>query len=353
MPTDDNLHKIDESINKGVDYLCEHQLANGEFMTYWGPDEMLQEYCVPSSTTYTTCIIANALIPFKSHPKVAILLKKSVGFIQYQMMRGGVWQFLSKTHQAFKYLPPDVDDTALASVFLINMGIGAPDNLPMLLSNRNKDGLFYTWFTWRINFSIHKNYLLLLLREFKDPIRNLLYWKNNEISRNDIDAAINANVLLYLGNIEVAKPIVKWVVKLIKEKKEIIYDKYYRNPIVAFYFFSRLFSLNIQELEDLRHLLVEKVIKCIEQKENFYNNDLEMALSISTLINLNYNYHNLFKIAEKLIENQSTNGEWRRSFFYGIPSNSVGYGCEELTTALAVEALHAYKNYTNPPIEQE
>lgn len=320
-------------------------------MTYWGPDEKLQEWCVPDSVTFMTSLIANALIPFKNEPKVATLLKRSANFLQYQIMRGGVWQFFTKWHKAFKYSAPDVDDTALASLFLQNMNIGAPNNLPMLLANRNKEGLFYTWFTWRVNFSFHKNYWLLLLREFKEPIRTLLYWKRNEITRNDLDAVVNANVLLYLGYREVTAPIVKFIINIIKADKETQYDRWYQNPIVIYYFISRLFSLNIQELEQIRSNLTEKLLTAIQKSNDFYNTDLEMALALSGLINLGYKSPLLNEIAKKLIEAQKHNGEWRRNFLYVVPSYSFGWGSEEVTTAFCIEALNAYKNYINLPAE--
>src|SRR5690606_4130925 len=115
------------------------------------------------------------------------ILEKICVFLQYQMMRGGVWNFFTVRNPLFKVNPPDLDTTVMASGVLKSSAIGFPDNRNVFLSNRNRQGLFYTWITTRFKNKLDPIYLKLILREFKYPIRNILYWTRNESGKYDID----------------------------------------------------------------------------------------------------------------------------------------------------------------------
>src|SRR5690606_11744272 len=98
-------------------------------------------------------------------------------FFQYQMMRGGAMNFLTKWNQYFSISPPDIDDTIFVASFLKSQKVEFPDPYHLLLDNRAKNKLFYTWFTLRLNRSSNKNYWLLLLRELKNPIGTFFFWR--------------------------------------------------------------------------------------------------------------------------------------------------------------------------------
>src|SRR5690606_22316309 len=111
----------------------------------------------------------------------------------------------------FKVNPPDLDTTVMASDVLKNSAIIFPDNRNVFLSNRNPQGLFYTWITTRLKNKLDPIYLKLILREFKYPIRNILYWTKTESGKYDIDGVVNANVLYTLGLSEDTRGIIPFL----------------------------------------------------------------------------------------------------------------------------------------------
>src|SRR5476651_314809 len=121
-PTDINK-QVDQAIDLGVGYLHEHQLANGEFIFYYAPDDKMLEWCVPDSTVFSTSIVATCLLQIKDEPKVKEILAGVVTFLQHQMMSGGVWNYFTKWNPLFKYCPADIDDTVFACHILRSLNI--------------------------------------------------------------------------------------------------------------------------------------------------------------------------------------------------------------------------------------
>lgn len=78
-----------------------------------------------------------------------------------------------------KRLPPDLDDISTNSFILKRHKISFDNNLQLVLKNRNQDNLFLSFI---INKEEKYNFAWLI-NKFKDYI----------------DAVVNANVLLYLG----------------------------------------------------------------------------------------------------------------------------------------------------------
>lgn len=341
---DELLSKVDLAIDKSILYLEQRQMHNGEFLAYISGEETMEQWCAPDSTNYMTAIIAHCLLPLQHHPAVDKMLKKSTDFFQYQMMRGGTWNYLTKFHWLFRLNAPDVDDTSLISDLLTKRNIPIPDNVALLKSNRNADGLFYTWFTFHGRFHGYPpTFWKIVARELKSPFSNLILWKKSGINRNDIDSAINANVISYLGHNEITEPAIQFLVKLIKDNREEHSDHYYKNPFVFYYFVSRLVLFGIQPLADIKKLIAHKLKSLVQTTENKTRCDLELALAISSLLMLREPVDQVAGQVRELLQRQNTNFYWKRHAFY---STSRGYfwGCEELTTALCIEALHLYKN---------
>lgn len=340
---DELLFKVDLAIEKSIGYLEHRQMHNGEFLAYISGDETMQQWCAPDSTNYMTAIIAHCLLPLQQYPAVDKMLKKSTDFFQYQMMRGGTWNYLTKFHWLFRLNAPDVDDTALISDLLKKRNIPIPNNIALLKSNRNADGLFYTWFTFHGRLrSYPPTFWKIVARELKSPFSNLLLWKKSGINRNDIDSAINANVISYLGHSEITEQAIQFLVKLIKENSEAHSDHYYKNPFVFYYFVSRLVWFGIQPLVKIKNLIAHKLNNLVQTHKSPLC-DLELAIAVSSLLMLHEPADKVTHQVWELLQRQSTSFHWKRHAFY---STSRGYywGCEELTTALCIEALHLYKN---------
>ncbi|PWS29205.1 hypothetical protein DHW03_05115 [Pedobacter yonginense] len=340
---EDLLGKIDNAIDKGVDYLYEHQFPNGEFCCYYAPDDEMLEWCVPDSTVFPTSIIACCLLGIKELPKVSKMLSLTTGFLQYQMMGGGVWNYFTKWNPLFKYMPADLDDTAIASYFLRALEIDFPENSKIFYGSRNRKGLFYTWIVLRPTFNKDLNFWKITGRELKRPIHSSAFWLKYEVGRNDIDAVVNANTLFYLGLNEKTKPIINYLIGILTENKEAHSDKWYKNPFSIYYFVSRNYP-NVQQLEPVKEMIVDRIYKQIDANGMFGTCAFENALAILTLINLRHTDFQLEIAVNQLLNIQSETGCWKRHiFFYAGPSKTVGWGSEEIITAFCIEALVSYK----------
>jgi len=335
--------QIEPAIEKGIAYLKNHQYPYWEFCSYYAPDDPMLEWSVPCSSIFPTALIVNSLGSLKDRKDVQEVFKKSTSFFQYQAMRGGAMNYFTRWNQYFSMCSADVDDTIFVADFFKAQKLEFIDPEPLLLANRSKNGLYYTWFSFRFNKSKNRNFWMLLLREFRNPMGLFVRWKNFGFNSNDIDAVVNANILYYMGESELTKAIIPYLVEIVKDNKEDNCDKWYRNPLVFYYFYSRNLKKGIKDLESVSSLIIDRISE--QQKKNgcIGNSPLETALSISSLINLNAKGSLVSKAISYLLSEQQINGEWARHLlYYSGPNKVVGWGSEELTTGFCIEALNSY-----------
>jgi len=338
-----DFKKLTTAINKGVDFLYEHQYPSGEFCCYIASDDDMQNDITTDSCVFPTAVIGLCLQTLPKTIQTARILEKICIFLQYQMMRGGVWNFFTVRNPLFKVNPPDLDTTVMASKVLIGCGVEFPDNERIFLYNRSRNGLFYTWITTRLKNKLDPIYLKLILREFKYPIRNILYWTRNESGKYDIDGVVNANVLYALGLNEDTRGIIPFLKSILYTNAEDDCDKWYRNPFTYYYFLSRNFNRGIDELVPEETVIIEKVLARASVTGLLGDSLLDTALGATALINAGYRGDRLDKAIHLLLESQNVRGYWpRRSFYYSGPSKAMGWGSEELTTAYCLEAIMAY-----------
>lgn len=335
---------IDQSILKGINYLDQHQFPNGEFCVYIGHEENLKD-TIPYSNVFPTSLICYSILKLAHLPEAKKILDRSAAFLQFQSMRAGVWNNFTSWSPLFKVCPADVDNTACASKVLQALKKGYPGNKEILLCNRNRSGLFYTWYTLRPNKIWNKDYWLLILREFKNPVKSFLFWNKFECNRNDVDAVVNANALFYLGLDKSTMPVVDLMLNIIEQNKEADCDLWYRNPFTIYYFFSRNYKCGIIELEPARQPIIERIISAVKDDGSIGGSILDTALGIISLINLNYQSSILDQAANYLIKNQTAYGNWIRwAVYYGGPKKLSCFGSEEMTTGFCLEALSLYKS---------
>ena len=350
MNSDDEKlnERLKIAISQGVDYLYEHQLPTGEFCTYLSPDENMQEWCFLDSNVFCTAIISSCVLKVHLNEKRDKILDLAVRFLSYEMMRGGLWNFFTKVNVRFKAVPADADTTSYTSSVLEQLGIDFPNNKALLLENRDKDGLFFTWIVLRRNSTLTLSNLKVIGRELKRPFHTLYFWFKHEVKRRDVDAVVNANTLFYIGLNEKTRVIVKFLINLIEEYKEESSDKWYKNPIVFYYFVSRNYP-KIKSLEPVKEPIVSRLLKKVNDEGGFGKNDLENAMAIVTLLNFEYNGLELIRAVGALLNKQTEAGNWQRSIlFYTGPSKWAGWGSEETTTAFCLEALSMYKAKYHP-----
>jgi hypothetical protein len=341
--------KLDKSIDQGINYLHDHQLPNGEFLMYMSGDDAMQGYdTCTESCVFPAALVGACLLSFrKSNLMADEILKNSAEFLFYQMDKGGTWNHYTNLHRYRHICPQDLDDTACASFFLNEMNFDIPikSNQKLMLDNRRKDGLFYTWLTFRWIPNKNLLYWYYAIRELKSPIKSIIFWYKFECTRYDVDAVVNANILFYLGKRAETKPIISYLIKIIKESKESVCDKWYLNPLTVYYFISRNFDSGINEFDEIRLILINKITSSFKKEGNFGESHLENALAITSLIHLKYDGSEITEAASYLINYQSKNGNWKRWGFYYGGVKQFCFGSEELTTAFCLEALAKFKNY--------
>lgn len=343
--TDVTLEGLENSINRGIAYLHDHQLPNGEFLMYMSGDDAMSTWNLPESCVFTVTLIATCLLPFKGDNRANEILTNAAEFLIYQMDRGGTWNHYTILHRFRNLNPNDLDDTACASYFLEKMNYKIPSsiNKQLMLDNRNKKGLFYTWLIFRFRFNKNRLYWRYAAREIKYLFRSLYFWHKYECTRYDIDAVVNANVLFYLGLRDETKPIIPYLIDIIKKNKEHESDKWYLNPFTVYYFISRNIYNGITEFKEIVPLIIERILATQNTNGKFANSELETALGISALINIGYKGSALKNAISHLLKTQEKFGNWKRWAYYYTGPTGSSLGSEELTTAFCLEALEKYK----------
>ena len=158
---------VEAGLARALAFLRRRQDASGEF-----PVRMWREGEDPSAgvadhTLFTTACVLYAL-RHAGAGQADDIARAAVRFLIKEMRPPGVWSYW--TTDSGKRIDPDLDDTALISVLLRrhHPHIALGTNVEAILSARDEAGLFRTW--------------------LRGPDRP-----------NDVDAVVNANVVLYLG----------------------------------------------------------------------------------------------------------------------------------------------------------
>lgn len=345
-PSDFTLEQIDEAIEKGLDYLEQHQFPYGEFCCFQSGDDSMQGWTHQVNMLFPTMLVCQSLLYLPQTERVKKMTMQSGWFLRYYMGRSGTWMHYTWMHIFSEVLPRDVDDSCCIGNVLEQLGIDYPKDATrrMVLSNRNGQGLFYTWFAFRWRWNSSLTYWRLALREFLSPIKGFLFWNKMECSRNDVDAIVNANVLCHLGETAETKPVVDWLLRIIAEGREAESDKWYRTPHTAYYFISRCIAAGIKGLEPARQTIIDRIKATLNSEGRIGPSELDTALGICALINLGYEGQELDAACKHLLKTQNRFGNWPRwRLYYGGPKKLSGYGSEELSTAFCLQALSRYQ----------
>ncbi|MDA2926463.1 terpene cyclase/mutase family protein [Acidobacteria bacterium AH-259-G07] len=293
-------------LRKAIDFLFRSQLPSGEFRTYSSRDPELLKGCVVESSVFgTSCVLYG--LEFVAYPSVEHMRKKGFNFLTEEAEAPGVWRFWTST--SGKRIPPDLDVTCCASFVLkkCHPHILWGSNLKAILSNRNEEGLFYTWMMAR-----------------KD--------------QNDVDSVVNANVLLYLGEREETKPAMRYLNHSVLTDQVEKTLHYYVDDFSLYYAMSRAFFNGTTGLKESAEALITKLSK--RQRGNgSFGNELQTAMAICSMLNLGCIQGDRLDMAVRwLLKQQGDGGAWPRLPFFKDPLHYY-YGSEEITTAFCVEAL--------------
>jgi hypothetical protein len=336
------INDLETAIERGLDFLHRNQLSSGEFKSYRSTHPTMKEDCEFDSSPFPTSLIAYSL-SFSDSPKAKEMLQKAIKFFLTEMESAGVWRYWTSEHQYHNNIPPDLDDTACVSSVLKQNGVEFPDNQNLILANRNRQGLFYTWLVPRFSFPLNASYWRVVLREAMKPISLYYFWKLNESEPNDIDCVVNANVLFYLGESESTRATIDYLIRVIEQNEEECCDKWHLSRFNLYYAISRNYFAGIKAFEVVRDEVIKRIISFAKNDGIIGSNVLETALAVCSLINWHFDSLEMHKAVKAMLAAQKESGEWQRfPFYYGGPKKYFGWGSEEITTGFGLEALSRY-----------
>jgi hypothetical protein len=338
---------LNHAIGRGLDFLYVRQLGNGELMCYVSDDLRLQTWREPDSSVFVTAVVGNCLLALAGNARAEAIMDRAVPFVEYHMLRGGIWEFFTKRHFLHPYVPADIDDTACACVFLLGRQRDCPNptNVPLLLANRNRKGVFYTWITLRPARTTNRTYWrVALTAALRQPYQLLHYWTRTECRPNDIDGVINANLLYYLGEHDYTQPVVEYLLAIVREGREASCDKWYHSPFAFYYAYSRNYAAGITALGEVRELSIARIVAAAQPSGQLGDTVLDTALGICALLDWQATPPELAAAVQFLLRSQGALGEWPGSiFFHSGPREILGWGSDELTTGFCLEALARYR----------
>ena len=344
LPSD----KLRDSITKAIDFLAQAQLDDGEFKTIL-PNENLKaisktlgfkqeatEKLVFDSSPFVTSLVVYSLSFLSHESKVQQLIKRGLGFLSQEMESGGLWRYWSSKNEKHNAAPPDLDDVCCASYVLKMNGIPIQPNTSIILGNRNRQGLFYTWLLPRAIRGIVLN-LLTLGRRFSYLDK---FWETTD--KDDICCVVNANVLLYLGENRQTQRVVEYLISIVLKETENENTSFYNHKLSFYYMLSRAYFNGLNSLRAIKIPAINRILS-LQKADGSFGDELLTALAVCALLNFNYQTLSLDKAIDFLLKTQQCDGSWQRIPMYGGKTDKETFGSAELTTAFCVEALARYR----------
>ncbi len=337
-----NVSDLNQAIERGLGFLNRSQLPSGEFKVYRSRDE-LKDCCEVDSSPFPTALIAYSL-GFCDSPAAAEMVDRCLRFFLAEMEGQGLWRYWTKAHPYHSIIPPDLDDIACVSHVLRRHDVSFPSNEKLILANRNEAGLFYTWVTPRWPPPLNVDYCRAAFRQLLNPVALHRFWKVNESAPGDVDCVVNANVLLYLGENDATRGIVKYLLDVVERREEECCDKWHLNRFMFYYVMARNFHAGVSAFESAKATVGERIIAAANADGSFGTNVLDTALAVCALCYWKSSTPQLERAVEFLLREQRSNGDWDRAvLYYGGPKKFFGWGSEELTTGFCLEALAHYR----------
>jgi hypothetical protein len=303
---------IRRAIEKGVAFLESAQLPSGEIPIEISPTSEMTGDCAREPVVFPAALAARVLSITPSAERVR---SRALDFLEREMEPGGLWRHPSSEKPLHYGTPLDLDDTSIASAALAAAGRPFADNRAVLLAHRERNGLFRTW----------------IVRWWRHPVLTYRFFRYTA-KVHDVDAVINANVVIYLGACEETRAAIEHMLAVLRAHAEMRSTIWYGSPFIVWYFFSHA-------LREIAPEAGEMIVPRIEAASAV--NALDLALATSALL-----VWNRVPDVGPLIDAQLPSGAWPRAGFYHMGHRRLDsvpkppwWGSEALTTVFAVEAL--------------
>lgn len=311
-----------EAVAAGLRFLETIQHADGSMPSAkWRIVAGEEADLVAEQAVFPTAFIGSVLLGV---PGAETIVGRATRFLEHHREPHWVWQYLTQDDPHADSLPPDVDDTALAALLLGAAGHDVTAADRVLLSNHDRTGRFFTWITvrgawWRVPARVR-----ILVRR-RHHLRRLHVTFTVDSPRiDDIDAGVNANVVLHLGCRPGTERAVHHLVTVASRGE--IADRWYQDPLTLWYLISR--ALSRHQVTD-GAVLLERLAECTPTTQLQLAQAVCIALDWGATVSEDW--------VEGLLGSQSTRGGWTRVAIYADAQER--WGGEATTTSLAVAAL--------------
>jgi hypothetical protein len=330
------------AVAAGLRYLEGVQTKEGEIPVFcaYSPEMDVRRQLDPC--LFGAALVANLLA---GCPGASGICDRACDFIEAQREARGLWAYYKKGHGRLA-TPPDVDTTSISTSALVACGRKRPGNRAALLDNLDPNGLFFTWvFPTRgiSRFSFPRRAWRRLRHRLNRPRYRALL-AETPWEPEDVSAGVNANVLAALGAFEGDGRLIEALLEILRPGREDSCDKYYDNPNLIRFFFSRAL---VSRCPEAREPLVRGVAGVPPDAPA-----LDIALSI--LVTTIWNAPVSPDLPQRLIAMQDSSGAWPIAPLYCAGRQLLGYlqfaptepgwfrlGSEAITTAFCISALHA------------
>jgi hypothetical protein len=251
-----------------------------------------------------------------------------------------VWRHWTPAAPQHHVAAPDLDDTAYISGVLRDHGIAVPDNRAVLLANRDRRGLFYTWFVARWPPPRSARLWGIAARRARHPLLGRALWATTPAFPSDVDGIVNANVLAYLGEGPWAAPVVERLVAVFRAGGEGCCDSWYRGPFTFYYAVTRT---RLRGFDAIADELCARVRAAAADDGRIGRGPLDTALAVCALGNLEAEPELRERACAWLSSSQADDGSWPPEPFYHagprLDPPRPHWGSRELTTGFCAEAL--------------
>ena len=292
----------------------------------------------PELSPFCTSHIATSLALI-ADDRATLMIERSLQFLRAQMVRGGLWRYWCKDAPLHSQIPPDADDTACISDALLRLGRQPVDNRDLLIANRNRDGLFYTWMVPRFDSSLNARWWWIVLTDIT-PGRLFSFWRAGA-RRDDVDSVVNANVLRYLGIRPETARVIPWLRDIAERGGEESSDKWYRSRAAFYYAVSRCHASGIPGLSDLSDRMLKSFASVTAPDGMIGADVLQTAMALAAIINFDAPLGGHEKSFRYLASSQMDDGGWGAHPIYhdGRPQPQISWSSRAVTTGFCIEAL--------------
>ncbi|MDD5260542.1 MAG: hypothetical protein PHD76_01710 [Methylacidiphilales bacterium] len=327
-------------LDRALEFLRQRQLPSGEFPC--AIVSLLNKFPARvDSTPFATTLIASSLA-FSDSAISRSMIARACVFLRSQIEPCGVWRYWPRPHPGYKAVRPDVDDTASVSSVLRQNKVGFPNNRGLLLANRSRTGLFYTWIVLRPTLSLNFGYWWVALEKIRRFRSAHKIWQG-EPRPDDIDGIVNSNVISYLGTAPYAEPVCAWLIEVFRRQEEVTCDRWYQNRFVFYYSIARNYREGFSAFSVIRKELIERILSYATADGAIGFNAMDTAHSICALLNLEADVPQLDAAVDYLVRAQGPEGGWPYAdYYFSGFLRTVAWGSMELTTGFCVQALSRY-----------